>query len=109
MAPLTKLVQKSVEWSQDEAFEKIKAILTAKPILLYPNFRLPFRVVIDASIVVLGACLMQDHGDGCKPIAYASKVNSFTESKYGIIELECWAVVLRSSYAAPICMEEDLR
>ncbi|GMF52776.1 unnamed protein product [Phytophthora fragariaefolia] len=41
----------------------------------------------------LGACLMQDSGDGWQPVAYASKVNSTTEANYGITELECLAVV----------------
>ncbi|KAE8973500.1 hypothetical protein PR001_g26291, partial [Phytophthora rubi] len=97
MAPLTKLLRKSVEWNwnseQEAAFIAVKEILTTKPLLIYPNFRLPFRVVTDASKIGLGACLMQDHGEGWRPVAYASKVNSAAESNYGITELECLAVV----------------
>ncbi|GMF59538.1 unnamed protein product [Phytophthora fragariaefolia] len=48
MAPLTKLLRKSSEWrwddEQEAAFEMIKDILTTKPLLVYPDFRLPFRV-----------------------------------------------------------------
>ncbi|KAE9357759.1 hypothetical protein PF008_g3016 [Phytophthora fragariae] len=62
-APMTKLLRKTVEWAwtpeQEQAFERIKAILTTKPLLVYPDFRLPFRVVTDASKVGLGACLMR--------------------------------------------------
>ncbi|KAE8964049.1 hypothetical protein PR002_g29094 [Phytophthora rubi] len=36
---------------------------------------------------------MQERDGGWKPVAYASKVNSETEGKYGITELECLAVV----------------
>ncbi|KAE9036535.1 hypothetical protein PR002_g7031 [Phytophthora rubi] len=97
MAPMTKLLRKSVEWewteAQQTAFEHVKAVLTTKPLLIYPDFRLPFRVVTDASITGLQACLMQDQGHGWQPVAYASKVNSETEAKYGITELECLAVV----------------
>ncbi|KAE9274278.1 hypothetical protein PF001_g27128 [Phytophthora fragariae] len=97
MAPMTKLLRKSVEWewteAQQTAFEYVKKVLTTKPLLIYPDFRLPFRVVTDASITGLGACLMQDQGHGWQPVAYASKVNSETEAKYGITELECLAVV----------------
>ncbi|KAG4054304.1 hypothetical protein PC123_g10566 [Phytophthora cactorum] len=81
--PLERLV------SAEGAFEQIKIVLTRKPILVYPDFRLPFRVVTDASTVGL----MQGKDDGWKPVAYGSKVNSETEGKYGITELECLAVV----------------
>ncbi|KAE8974448.1 hypothetical protein PR001_g25988 [Phytophthora rubi] len=97
MSPITKLLRKRVEWewttAQEEAFEMVKEALTNKPLLLYPNFALPFRVATDASTIGLGACLMQDHGKGWQPIAFASKVNSVAESKYSITELECLAVV----------------
>ncbi|GMF27795.1 unnamed protein product [Phytophthora fragariaefolia] len=68
-------------------------LLTTRPLLLYPNFELPFRLVTDARKIDLGACLMQDHGHGWQPIAYGSKVNSSAESNYSITELECLAVV----------------
>ncbi|GMF46599.1 unnamed protein product [Phytophthora fragariaefolia] len=58
-----------------------------------PNFKLPCRVATDASAVGLGACLMQDHGNGRQPVVYASKLNNTAESKYGITELDCLAVV----------------
>ncbi|KAE8993323.1 hypothetical protein PR002_g20276 [Phytophthora rubi] len=68
MAPITKLLRKDAEWewtpAQESAFEYVKMILTSKPLLIYPNFQLPFRVATDASTVGLGACLMQDHGRG---------------------------------------------
>lgn len=44
-------------------------------------------------MVGLGAVLMQNLGNGLQPVAYASKVNSVTESKYSITDLECAAVV----------------
>lgn len=97
MAPLTKLLRKGMEWewttAQEFAFEHVKLVLTNKLLLLYPDFRLPFQLVTDASKVGLGACLMQDHGNGWQPIGYASKVNSKTEENYGITELKCLAVV----------------
>ncbi|GMF66734.1 unnamed protein product [Phytophthora fragariaefolia] len=97
MVPITKLLRKDVEWQwgaeQQEAFEQVKRVLTAKPLLIYPNFRLHFRVATDASTVGLGVCLMQGQGQWWQLVAYTSKVNSTTESKYGITELECLAVV----------------
>ncbi|GMF53437.1 unnamed protein product [Phytophthora fragariaefolia] len=94
---ITKLLRKDAEWewaeAQEVAFEKVKSVLTTKPLLIYPNFSLPFQLVTDASQVGLGACLTQDHGDGWKPVTFASKVNNVAESNYGITELECLAVM----------------
>eukprot|EP00644_Phytophthora_capsici_P002485 jgi/Phyca11/105645/e_gw1.11.98.1 len=46
MEPLTKLLRKKVKWkwgaSQEEAFMVVKKILTTKPVLRYPDFKLPF-------------------------------------------------------------------
>eukprot|EP00644_Phytophthora_capsici_P016998 jgi/Phyca11/129327/e_gw1.83.42.1 len=46
MAPVTKLLRKTAEWEwgdqQEKAFQRVKTILTTKPLLLYPDFRLPF-------------------------------------------------------------------
>jgi hypothetical protein len=97
VAPMTKLLKKSVDWewteAQEFAFERVKAALTTQPLLIYPDFRLPFRLVTDASKVGLGACLMQDQGRGWQPMAFASKVNNNAEANYSITELECLAVV----------------
>ncbi|KAG3074345.1 hypothetical protein PI124_g20606 [Phytophthora idaei] len=97
MALMTRLLKKDHEsgWTGEQqfAFEKIKAALTTTPLLIYPDFALPFRLVTDASKVGLGACLMLDQGRGWQPIAYASNVNSDAESNYSITELGCLAVV----------------
>ncbi|POM73718.1 LOW QUALITY PROTEIN: Gag-pol fusion protein [Phytophthora palmivora] len=97
IAPITKLLRKSAKWERGEAqasaFQRVKEILIMKPLLIYPDFSLPFRVMTDACKAGLGACLMQDQGKGWQPVTYASKVNSTTESEYGVTELECYAVI----------------
>ncbi|KAE9169899.1 hypothetical protein PF004_g28046 [Phytophthora fragariae] len=89
--------EEKVEWrwteNQQFAFKRLKYLLTAKPLLCYPDFAKPFRLVTDASVVGLGACLMQDFGSGWQPITYASKVNDTVVAKYAITKLECLAVV----------------
>ncbi|GMF58803.1 unnamed protein product [Phytophthora fragariaefolia] len=75
------------------AFEGLKKALTERPLLAYPHFTRPFRLVTDASAVGLGATLTQDQGNGEQPIAYASRINSETVARYGISELECAAVI----------------
>jgi hypothetical protein len=96
-APMTVLLRKGVPWEwgekQQSAFEGLKKELTERPLLVYPDFEKPFKLVTDASMVGLGAALMQDQRKGEQPIAYASKVNSPTVSKYSITDLECAAVV----------------
>jgi hypothetical protein len=96
-APMTMLLRKGSTWEwrekQQTAFEGPKKELTERPLLVYPNFEKPFKLVTDASTVGLGAALMRDQGKGDQPIAYASKVNSPTVAKYSITDLECAAVV----------------
>ncbi|GMF45695.1 unnamed protein product [Phytophthora fragariaefolia] len=76
MAPMTKLLRKSLDWdwpeAQQMAFEHVKMMLTTQPLQIYPDFNLPFRVVTDVSTIGLGACLTQDRGDGRQPVASAS-------------------------------------
>ncbi|POM74009.1 protease, Reverse transcriptase, ribonuclease H, integrase [Phytophthora palmivora] len=77
--PLTKLLRKKTEWGwstdQETTFTTVKKILTIRPLLVYLNFSVPFRLKTDASKPSLCACLIQDCGDKSRPIAYASKVN----------------------------------
>ncbi|GMF40218.1 unnamed protein product [Phytophthora fragariaefolia] len=90
-APLTKLFRKSTQWrwglEEQAAFDELKNELTERPLLIYPDFTKPFKLVTDASAIGLGAALMQDHGNGDQPVAFASKVNSPTVAKYEITDL----------------------
>ncbi|GMF55952.1 unnamed protein product [Phytophthora fragariaefolia] len=62
------------------------------PVLIYPDYTLPFKLTTDASKTGLGAVLSQGQGHGDQTVAFASKVNSLTVAKYSISELECLAV-----------------
>jgi hypothetical protein len=62
-------------------------------VVIYPDYKKPFKLTADASEVGLGAVLSQDQGSGDQPVAYASKVNSTTVANYSISGLECLAVV----------------
>ncbi|XP_076047320.1 uncharacterized protein LOC143028843 [Oratosquilla oratoria] len=63
--PLTDLVSPKVKfkWTIEcqEAFDKIKSILTSKPVLHGPDFSKNFTINVDASDVAAGAVLMQEH------------------------------------------------
>ena len=97
--PLTDLTKKEVSdpvpWNeeQDKSFQTLKRYLTQSPVLLLPDHEKPFVLRTDASGKSLGACLMQDHGKGLQPVAYASKKLNSAEQRYSTVELECYAVV----------------
>ena len=94
---MTKLTRHGVPWGwgpeQQCSFEDLKRALASKPVLVYPDFSKPFVVATDASRVGLGAVLMQDQDAGLQPVAYASATCSAAESKYGVSELECLAIL----------------
>ncbi|XP_056388372.1 uncharacterized protein LOC130283193 [Hyla sarda] len=50
-----------IQWAEDQenAFQALKYLLTAPPILAYPDYSLPFRLYTDASFEGLGAVLSQ--------------------------------------------------
>ena len=72
-APLRNLLKKDVEFvwneSNDEAFQKIKDVLTDSPVLAYFNPKLDVTLQVDASKYGLGAMLLQEG----RPVSYASK------------------------------------
>ena len=59
--PLHALTRKDVvfHWSPEcqEAFDRLKTLLTTSPITVFPDFNLPFRLYTDASTAGLGAIL----------------------------------------------------
>ena len=58
-----------------------------------PNPKREYFLRTDASDRGIRAVLMQDHGQGSQPVAYASKKLNGTETRYSTIEKECLAIV----------------
>nr|GEW27257.1 reverse transcriptase domain-containing protein [Tanacetum cinerariifolium] len=63
------------------------------PILIAPNWDLPFELVCDASDFAIGAVLGQRHEKHFRPIHYASKMMTDAEFNYTMTEKEMLAVV----------------
>ena len=82
-------------------FEKCKRLLINEPILQYPDFNRPFILTTDASNIALGAVLSQGEVGRDRPIAYASRTLSDTETKYSATEKELLAIVWATKYFRP--------
>nr|GEX04628.1 reverse transcriptase domain-containing protein [Tanacetum cinerariifolium] len=63
------------------------------PILIAPNWDLPFELMYDASDFTIGAVLGQRHEKHFRPIHYASKTMTDAESNYTTTEKEMLAIV----------------
>ena len=88
-APLWELVKNGniFEWtpSHQAAFETIKSKISEKATLAYYDPAKKIVLQVDASMKGLGAMLLQEG----KPIAFASKALTDTESRYATCNTEC--------------------
>ncbi|RDY11560.1 Retrovirus-related Pol polyprotein, partial [Mucuna pruriens] len=97
--PLSKLLQKDVEFKFDqpyiEAFQELKSRLTSTPILQAPDWELPFELMSDASNSALGAVLGQRAGVGklVHVIPYASQTMDLAQLNYTTTEKELLAIM----------------
>nr|GEZ06130.1 reverse transcriptase domain-containing protein [Tanacetum cinerariifolium] len=95
--PMTHLLEKETSFifSKEciEAFNILKKKLTETPILVAPNWDLPFEIMCDASDFTLGAFLGQRKTKYFQLIHYASKTMTDAQAHYTITEKELLAVV----------------
>nr|GEX66959.1 hypothetical protein [Tanacetum cinerariifolium] len=95
--PMTHLLEKDTPFLFFEdcikAFQTLKKKLTEAPILIAPNWDLPFELMCDASDFAIGTVLGQRHENHFRPIHYASKTLSDAESNYTTTKKEMLAVV----------------
>ncbi|XP_019183957.1 PREDICTED: uncharacterized protein LOC109178861 [Ipomoea nil] len=95
--PLCNLLVKDVPFVFDDAcskaFNSLKQALISVPIMVAPNWTLPFELMCDASDFALGAVLGQRRNKKLHVISYASKVLNDAENNYATTEKEFLAVV----------------
>jgi hypothetical protein len=93
LAPVTRLTSKDVpfQWTdiEQQAFDKMKAIVCHKVLLLYPDFNKPFHIHTDASHYQLGAVISQDN----HPIAFYSCKLQPAQIRYTTTERELLLIV----------------
>nr|GFA93976.1 hypothetical protein [Tanacetum cinerariifolium] len=94
---MTRLLEKDTSFffSKEcvEAFQTLKRKLTEAPILIAPDWDLPFELMCDASNFAIGAVLWQRQEKHFRPIHYASKITTEAKSHYITAEKEMFAVV----------------
>ena len=98
-APLTTLLKKSqsYNWTADceAAVQKLKLMLSSKPVLQAPDFHKQFSLMVDASHMGAGAALMQVDEKGIKhPVSYFSRKFNQHQVNYSTIEKEALALLL---------------
>nr|GEW36318.1 reverse transcriptase domain-containing protein [Tanacetum cinerariifolium] len=95
--PMTRLLEKDTLFLFSkkcvEAFQTLKRKLSEAPILISPDWDMPFELMCDASHFAIGAILGQRQEKHCRLIHYASKTMTKVESNYTITEKEMFAVV----------------
>ncbi|GJR77321.1 reverse transcriptase domain-containing protein [Tanacetum coccineum] len=95
--PMTYLLEKNTRFIFSNecihAFETLNKKLTEAPILIAPDWDLPFELMYDASDFAICAVLGQRHEKHFRPIHYASKTMNEAESHYTTTEKEMLAVV----------------
>ncbi|KAB2600237.1 hypothetical protein D8674_010508 [Pyrus ussuriensis x Pyrus communis] len=95
--PLCRLLQKDVtfEFTKEctASFNLLKELLTTAPIIVPPDWSLPFELMCDASDYALGAVLGQRKDKRPHVIYYASRTLNDAQLNYSTTEKELLAVV----------------
>nr|GEZ94665.1 DNA-directed DNA polymerase [Tanacetum cinerariifolium] len=98
--PITRLLEKDTSFifSKEciEAFQSLKKKLTEAPILVAPDWDLPFELMLDASDFSIVAVLEQRKTKHFQPIHYASKMMIDAQAHYTTTEKELLFVVMPS-------------
>nr|GEV88343.1 reverse transcriptase domain-containing protein [Tanacetum cinerariifolium] len=95
--PMTHLLKKETPFvfSKEciDAFNTLKKKFIKAPILVVPEWNLPFELMCDASDYAIGAALGQHKSKHLQPIHYASKTMTEAQIHYTTTEKEMLAVV----------------
>ena len=97
-SPLNELTRRTlpdrVKWTEEveEAFSHLRQALCTEPVLITPDFSLPFVVHTDASEVGLGAVLSQVRSGEEHPVTFISRKLLASERAYSTVEKEALAI-----------------
>lgn len=95
--PLEALKKKgNFKWeeAQEEAFRKLKSMMSGDQVLAYPRFDRPFLVTTDASNLAIGGVISQVDDEGKeRPICFASRALKGAELNYSVLDKEALGVI----------------
>jgi len=95
--PINNLLKagETFKWTPEcqKSFEKLKETLMQSPLLIYPDFLKPFKLLTDASTTGLGVILAQDWDGRERVVAYGSRSLNRAEKNYSTTDRECLAIV----------------
>lgn len=97
-APIRDLLKKDTpfDWDtqHDECYQELKNLITSDACVRHYDTQAPTQLMTDASLRGLGASLLQPDENGqYRPVAFASKSLTQTQSNYSNIEREMLAIV----------------
>ena len=97
LEPLYLLLQKNVKWNwgkqQESAFQRAKAALTSKNLLVHFDPKKQLVLICDASPYGVGAILAHRDDEGEKPIFFASRSLNKAERNYAHIDREALSII----------------
>lgn len=82
-------------WSTDcdNSLKYLKGVLSSAPIVILPDFKVPFKVYTDASKWVVGAVLVQEKEGLEYVVVYTSRALNATQKHWSTSDHELWAIV----------------
>ncbi|XP_070027759.1 uncharacterized protein [Nicotiana sylvestris] len=96
-SPLCRLLEKDTSFKFDDAclkaFDELKRRLVTTPIIISPDWKLPFELMCDASDIAIGAVLGQRKEKIFCSIHYASRTLNSSQMNYTVTEKELLSVV----------------
>ena len=96
---LTDLTKKHARWKwtsqHQEAFDKLRTVLSTDVMQHHPDLNKPYEVYSDASATAVGAVLIQrDEQDRPRPVQYLSRTLNKTQRLWPAMEREAYAIIV---------------
>ena len=113
ISPMSESLKSESTWiwshRQQEAFEKVKAMVTTAPVLAFYDMNKPTVVSADASSYGLGGVLLQKHGGQLRPVSFAFRTLTDSELRPNRKRMFSFSAILVPRGRAPFCQHQESR